>query len=76
MVILQQGFYKMVLATKAKAGQGTVCRAGLGKLCGPCVSTEHHVLTGIPAAAHEISGFLTKLHLLSPSSLCRNCSRD
>lgn len=25
------------------------------------------MLTGIPAAAHEISGFLTKLHLLSPS---------
>lgn len=80
MVILQQGFYKMVLATKVLA-PGWVrpmretrhCLQGRcqpwGRDLGPCISTGHHVLTGIPAAAHEISGFLTKLHLLSPLSL-------
>lgn len=80
MVILQQGFYKMVLATKVLA-PGWVrpmretrhCLQGRcqpwGRDLGPCISTGHHVLTGIPAAAHEIFEFLTKLHLLSPPSL-------
>lgn len=79
-MILQQGFYKMVLAAKVLA-PGWIrpvretghCLQGRcqpwGRYLGPCIYTGHHVLTGILTAAHEISGFLTKLHLLSPPSL-------
>lgn len=80
MVIFQQGFYKMVLATKVLASgwvrpmrETRYCLQGRcqpwGRDLSPCISTGHHVLTGIPAAAHEIFGFLTKMHLLAQPSL-------